>query len=69
MMLPGEAAGRTERVPRRDDARTDDIASLDRLLQADVGPFARADDPDGREAAVPRPFSKGLHKVRESGGT
>ena len=45
-------AGRAECMTGRDDARADNIARLDRLLQPDVHPIARPDDPHGREPAI-----------------
>ena len=53
------AAGRAEAVGRADDARTLDLAFLDRLAQADVVPGIGADVPHRGEAGLQR-----LHRVR-----
>ena len=45
-------SGRAQGMAGRNNARSDDIAGLYRLLQPDVDPVARADDPHGREPAI-----------------
>ena len=48
------AAGRAEGITGRDDARTDDLAGVDRLLQADIVPVVGTEIADGGEAGHQR---------------